>query len=80
MVLYPNPVQDRLTLHLSDPAATGTVLISVYDATGKLVRAVQETLNLGVTTTTLDVSALPKGIYLVQATGAITGNSRLVVE
>ena len=80
LVLFPNPASDQLNVKVADPHATGSILISVYDATGKVVHTVQESLNQGVTTTTFDVSGFPKGMYLVRITGAITGTTRLVVE
>ncbi|MFN2438482.1 MAG: T9SS type A sorting domain-containing protein, partial [Chitinophagaceae bacterium] len=59
LIIYPNPVQDKLHFQTSGNA---TAVLQILDATGKLVR--NEYLELrGLTTTTLDVSNITNGVY-----------------
>ena len=62
VMLYPNPATDRLTI--SAPAATTA---SVTDALGRTVRTVALTTGEA----TLDVTALPAGVYSVRAGTAV---------
>lgn len=59
LVLYPNPTRDLLNIRTGD--ATSPYDLMLYDLQGKLLR--NETVE-GIYT--LDVQALPAGIYLVQ--------------
>ncbi|HET6255664.1 MAG TPA: T9SS type A sorting domain-containing protein [Puia sp.] len=70
-VLYPNPVQDLLNIRLSDPVA-GKVVASIYNMAGNCVRRVELQKDFVVLEASIDVSGLPKGLYVVQV---FTGTS-----
>lgn len=66
--IYPNPVQDQLTLKISESNYNGPVSVQVMDALGRQVKAFSfekegELLNQG-----FDVSSLPSGYYLLSCT------------
>ncbi|MBC7449671.1 MAG: cadherin-like domain-containing protein, partial [Hymenobacteraceae bacterium] len=63
--VYPNPTVGATTVDLTD-VAMGTYAVSLYDVTGRLVRA---TTQAGGTQQELDVHDLPMGTYLLHVTG-----------
>jgi PKD repeat protein len=68
--IFPNPTPDgTLHLRLPDAAAAGTYALTVYNALGaELLRASRR---LGpAADATLDLSALPRGLYVVRLQGA----------
>jgi hypothetical protein len=70
--LYPNPVQDLLNIRLND-GGTGKVAISIYNLTGNCVRRVELEKDSRGLEASIDVSELPKGLYVVQIfTGTTT--------
>ena len=70
MVVFPNPAMDRATLEGIEPAE-----IQIYNLQGQSVRIFSDTNEI-------DVSGLPKGIYLLQITdkAGLTHSTKLVVE
>ena len=58
--VYPNPVQDRLNVNLT--GYEGASDIRVFDVNGRMVTS-QRTAQIN---STLDISKLTKGIYLVK--------------
>ncbi len=64
-VLYPNPAESQVTLHLTG-AATGTVLIRIYSVSGAMVESVESAKSGDEFDQTLDVSKLARGVYIVQ--------------
>ncbi len=74
--LYPNPVQDRLTVGL-EPSARGSNVF-VHDLAG---RAVREQKNVVGHAATVDVATLPPGVYLLRVnSGSATASRRFVKE
>jgi hypothetical protein len=72
LLLYPNPMISGLTLkaeHLIDR-------VQVFDGQGHLIRNIQ----LHSETSTLDLSSLPKGIYLVKVFTQLETYSRKIVK
>lgn len=67
LTIYPNPVNDKLFVTADNVIAE----LNVYDVTG---RNISSSLNIGFNSTTLDVSNLVNGIYIVKVTD-IAGNS-----
>jgi hypothetical protein len=66
---FPNPATNVLNLSFKSPEAT-SVSVSVYDAAGKLVVQKSEvSINIGMTSSTVNFSALPTGVYYVLAEG-----------
>jgi hypothetical protein len=63
--IYPNPARDELTISMTDLPEGKNMLVRLIDAKGSTL---QETRTISHTKTLLkyDISALPKGIYLVQ--------------
>lgn len=77
LAAYPNPVQDQL--QVQHPAAQQAGSLTVYSATGR--RVAEFSTRPGSSATTLPLSGLPTGIYLVQyQNGAERLTSRIVKE
>ena len=72
--VYPNPTEELLTLNL--PETGSPVKLRMFDASGKLVK--EEVLSGGINT--LDMSALPAGIYQLVADGDRIHSSTKVVR
>ncbi|WP_412062628.1 immunoglobulin-like domain-containing protein [Rubrivirga sp. IMCC45206] len=76
---YPNPARDRATLRLGLPEA-GPLSVVVYDVRGREVAATRGTAEAGWHASTLDVAALPSGVYVVRVTaGTEVATTRLTV-
>jgi hypothetical protein len=65
--IYPNPVKDVLNVSSSD-----VTKIEIFNVTGKLVKSAQ--LN----GSSVDVSELAKGVYIVKLIGSTTSISRII--
>lgn|GEM_PF-557276 len=63
--VYPNPVTNKLTLSLS-LRNSGPVSLKVYDVTGKVVTALNASLEGGAQKLEVDASSLPAGLYLLR--------------
>lgn len=63
-VFYPNPVSDLVTITVKNNSAIAN--ITVYDILGKMVVSQKPTTALS--TQTVDLSALSKGVYLLEVT------------
>lgn len=63
--IYPNPVNDKLTLQLN-AAVSQQLSISVYDVTGKLMSATQNNAAAGTLFITIDTHTLPQGLYFLK--------------
>jgi Secretion system C-terminal sorting domain len=75
--LFPNPAQGRVTLRLRD-ARTPLLRVQVCDLRGAVL--LDQPVRLQADEAALDISALPPGIYLVQASqGAARHVQRLLV-
>lgn len=61
--VFPNPAQSFFTINFHESLSTNTPL-SVLDATGKTL--VQQTLEEGISETTVDVSHLAPGLYFIE--------------
>ncbi len=70
VVLYPVPARDIVRIDLREAAQ-----IQIWDGQGRSVRR----LGLPAGTAALDVSSLPNGLYLLQATGTTVRTTRLVI-
>jgi hypothetical protein len=71
-VLYPNPAHDLLNIQLND-SVTGKVMVSVFNLAGNCVRRIELEKDWWILETSIDVSGLPKGMYVVQVfTGVVT--------
>lgn len=57
--LYPNPATDKLTIHLTEELLSTTKSIEVYDALGKIVKAIP----VSSVQTSINVSDLATGVY-----------------
>jgi len=77
----PNPTSGPLTLRLS-LSDEQTISIRVLDQLGRLVQLAQTPVRLpeGAFTRTLDLSALPPGVYLIQVQGEQGGETVKVVR
>lgn len=63
--LYPNPAVESVTMRAVLPART-TVTVELFDATGRRLRQQQGNLNGYLLEHSMDVSALPQGVYWVK--------------
>ncbi len=73
MLLFPNPAQDRVTIGNIKPGTT----VAVYNMLGEeAIRATAES-----NTQTLDISMLPKGLYVLELkTGTTIATKRLIIQ
>ncbi len=70
--IYPNPVQNQLTIKMAIPASE--VTIRVYDLQGKMIDLPATIQNMQAQ---INTNALPDGFYTLQITNNITGNSEV---
>ena len=63
--LYPNPAHDKLTVNFT-AAEAKTYAINLYNGVGEQVLVSKTHFDIGENTTTLDVSHLPRGFYVVK--------------
>ena len=63
IILYPNPANQ--TVNISVTQASGNANVSIFDINGRLILTKEISLD---TTTSLDVSQVTSGVYLVQVT------------
>ena len=78
--VYPNPFRDRATIAFS-LSEVGPARIDLFDALGRRVRTVQDTvLPAGYHTVPMDAAALPAGLYLLRLTaGGVTSTRTLIL-
>ena len=69
LLLYPNPANDKATL-IYDMKEAGDAQINIYDLTGRMLHTQTNTSGEGLQTLSLNVSALPAGMYEVRVTSA----------
>ena len=62
--MYPNPVQNQLTVEVNTPKATAAEL-RIMDATGRVVRRVVMNLSEGLNETEVSMEGLADGVYLL---------------
>jgi len=73
--VFPNPASTKITI-TSPGAGSGDIIVSLYDMNGKMAlqdRFAQKNQN------TLDVSMLPKGVYLIKAETPEGNTSKKIV-
>lgn len=63
--LYPNPVQDELTLEFNAPTA-GSYLLQIFSLEGKLLQSTRESASSGSNINQLNTSNLSAGMYLLR--------------
>jgi hypothetical protein len=63
--MYPNPVQNQLTVEVNTPKATAAEL-RIMDATGRVVRTVVMNLSEGLNETEVSMEGLADGVYLLR--------------
>ena len=66
-LVYPNPANEAINVKFDAKSATSGV-VRIYSNTGNLVSALDFSANAGVSTETIDVSALSTGMYTVKIT------------
>ncbi|HLA53782.1 MAG TPA: T9SS type A sorting domain-containing protein, partial [Flavitalea sp.] len=65
--LYPNPARSFVNLNMN-VAESGKAMISIYDVSGKLVKAEQFNKDPQQITKNINVSSLNRGVYMVRLT------------
>ena len=73
--IYPNPVKDRIYL---DGAQSKNLEITVYDVLGKVVK--KDKLSAFTVKNGIDVSALKRGVYLVQIDNGSTSLTQKLIK
>ena len=73
--LYPNPTEGISTLDVNSTVA-GMATVEVYSITGSLVKSVAKSIRVGANRLSLDLSAVPAGIYMVKTD--INGHQALI--
>ncbi len=64
VTMYPNPVNTELNIQLNTPEA-GRARVKIMDATGRVVRTVELSLQAGSNATKVDMQSLSDGVYMV---------------
>jgi hypothetical protein len=78
MAVFPNPTSNLLQVQLPD-GMNGTVGLQVFDLNGRLVKFTNLASDGSALNTTVDVSTLVSGIYILKAqAGNVTLTSRFV--
>lgn len=78
MAVFPNPTRDLLQVQLPD-GMNGSVALQVFDLNGRLMKFTNLASDGNALNTTVDVSTLVKGIYILKAqAGNITLTSRFI--
>jgi hypothetical protein len=67
VTLYPNPVSSLLNVDINTPKATAAQ-VKITDATGRVVRVTDMTLQAGSNQTQVDLQSLADGVYMVHIT------------
>jgi hypothetical protein len=76
----PNPVRGRATFAV-ETASAGPVLLEAYDLSGRRVASTNVNCGPGETSVSLDVGALPAGVYIYRASAAgDTASGKMVVS
>lgn len=76
--VFPNPTRDILQVQLPD-GMSGTVALQVFDLNGRLMKFTNLASDGNALNTTVDVSTLVKGIYILKAqAGNVTLTSRFI--
>ncbi|MBC7862405.1 MAG: T9SS type A sorting domain-containing protein [Bacteroidia bacterium] len=74
VIVFPNPATNFVTVQL--PSVSESTFVSIYDVTGKIVRAV----NLTNPQTQIDIKELNSGIYLLRITNETGGFTKRFVK
>jgi uncharacterized delta-60 repeat protein len=78
MAVFPNPTRDLLQVQLPD-GMNGTVALQVFDLNGQLVKFTNLASDGSALNTTVDVSTLVSGVYILKAqAGNVTLTSRFI--
>ena len=77
-ILYPNPATNNITISLINPTDTINA-VTIYDVLGKNIKEVR---NLSTMETSLDVSTLARGVYMVETktTSGLKQTQKLIVK
>ncbi|WP_460501099.1 T9SS type A sorting domain-containing protein, partial [Hymenobacter agri] len=79
--VFPNPAHRAFTLSLPALGSVRTARVELLNALGQVVSTRVLTLNPAGTRSTLDVTDLPTGLYVVRVqAGTETATTRLVIE
>jgi len=73
--IYPNPTEGPATLDVNS-SVSGTANVEIYNVAGVLVSSRSESIRIGANRVSLDMEALPSGVYLVKT--MINGSQALV--
>jgi len=80
MVAFPNPTSDLLNV-VFNSESNEDVILSFFDASGRLVMTENRSADEGYNNFQLSLSSLAKGIYTMQLrTGSVTGQQLVVVK
>jgi hypothetical protein len=81
-VLYPNPVQSNTFVSLNSKT-TGIASVFIADITGKIIfSSEKESLMSGLTTLSMDLTALKPGLYFttIQVNGAVVSTQKIIKQ
>ena len=78
--VYPNPATTSAILKLESNSVLN-LTISFINIKGQVVRTEQRTINKGISTISIEVGALEKGVYIIQIkSNHATKNTKLIVQ
>jgi hypothetical protein len=79
--IFPNPTQDELQIRYRMDSPNPSIVLNLYNAQGKLILQKQLPNNQDIIDETLNLKALPQGLYLVQMIdGKQTFTQKIVKE
>ncbi|HLI93969.1 MAG TPA: T9SS type A sorting domain-containing protein, partial [Puia sp.] len=78
--VYPNPVQDVLTVKFTDPGVSGNVLLTVFDMRGRRLISEQVQVVSGAQLLTLNVAGLARGTYALEVVTGRAKSNQLIVK
>jgi len=78
--IYPNPFEASFTLEIKDRKIKTEILATVYDMTGKVIAYGKFIEDRELYTTNIDLTNMPKGIYVVTLSGKNLRYSKKVIK
>jgi len=69
--LYPNPANQQLSVVFTSNVEQATVLLNVYDLTGKQISTQSQTAYEGDNTYVLDINSLANGMYIIEVNDGV---------
>jgi len=76
LIIYPNPAHDEVSIQFNNPV-NKTYHANIMDLSGKTLRRFE---NISDNRTTLNLSGLPSGMYIIELHGESTHRSKIILR